>query len=130
MCTILQKKLKIGLSMSSRRKPPEIIDLGEFKDVSLVGTIDLKPPSTSSTPSSTELWILSNQLRPTQHEILISSQHFWKSRKRMKALNLKFIVSSRNRNPPLSIDFSLPSTMKEEGCKWNFVRLRFHFLNP
>jgi len=40
--------------MSSGSKPPEIIDLRELEDVSLAGTIDPKPPSTSSTPSSTK----------------------------------------------------------------------------
>lgn len=40
--------------MSSGSNPPQIIDLGDLEDVSSAGTIDPKPPSTSSTPSSTE----------------------------------------------------------------------------
>lgn len=40
--------------MSSGSKPLEIIDLGELEGVSSIGTTDPKPPSTSSTPPSTE----------------------------------------------------------------------------
>jgi len=40
--------------MSSGRKPPQTIDIGDLEYVSLAGNTDPKPPSTSSTPSSTK----------------------------------------------------------------------------
>lgn len=51
--SILHKKLNTELTMSSRSRQPELIDLGDLEDISSAGTTDPKT-SSPSTPFSAE----------------------------------------------------------------------------